>query len=325
MVDEVREDGPATHKHKPTTPTMGGLIFVPSIVISTLLFGRLDMIHTWIVLFAVVWMGITGFIDDILKRKRGKRGLEGKYKLLSQVTLGLIIGCTIYLYPHLLSEQFTDNLTLSTVPFFKNLSLNFAPVAGLGLTYIIMVIIVITGTSNSVNLADGLDGLATGLVAIIAVGLAILAWVTGNVVASEYLHIMYLPGSGELTVFCAALLGASIGFLWYNSPPASVYMGDVGSLALGAGIAAVAIIVKKELFLIILGGVLVAESLSVILQRYYFKYTRKRTGTGVRLFRMAPIHHHAELCGWAETKIVIRFWIMGLILLFLTLTSFKLR
>ncbi|MBT7616588.1 MAG: phospho-N-acetylmuramoyl-pentapeptide-transferase, partial [Calditrichaeota bacterium] len=154
---------------------------------------------------------------------------------------------------------------------------------------------------------------------------AILAYATGNVVWSEYLHIIYLPGTGELTVFCGALLGASIGFLWYNSPPASVYMGDVGSLALGAGIAAVAILAKKELFLIILGGVLVTESLSVIMQRYYFKYTRKRTGTGIRLFKMAPIHHHAELSGWAETKVVIRFWIIGLILLFLTLTSFKLR
>lgn len=325
LVDEVREDGPVTHKDKPTTPTMGGLIFVPSIVISTLLFGRLDMAQTWIVLFAVIWMGITGFIDDLLKKKRGKGGLAGKYKLISQVTLGLIIGFTIYLFPLLLSQQFADNLALSTVPFFKDLSLDFAPIAGLGFTYVVMVIIVITGTSNSVNLADGLDGLATGLVAIIAVGLAILAWVTGNVVASDYLHIIYLPGSGELTVFCAALLGASIGFLWYNSPPATVYMGDVGSLALGAGIAAVAILIKKELFLLILGGVLVTESLSVILQRYYFKYTRIRTGTGVRLFKMAPIHHHAELSGWAETKVVIRFWIMGLILLFLTLTSFKLR
>lgn len=325
MVDEVREDGPSTHKHKPITPTMGGLIFIPAIVISTLLFSRLDLAHTWIVLIATIWMGVTGFVDDILKKKRGKDGLAGKYKLLSQTTLGLLIGIVVFQFPHLLSQQFADSLTLSTVPFFKNLSLDFAPIAGLGFTYVVMVIIVITGTSNSVNLADGLDGLATGLVAIIAVGLAILAYATGNVVWSEYLHIIYLPGTGELTVFCGALLGASIGFLWYNSPPASVYMGDVGSLALGAGIAAVAILAKKELFLIILGGVLVTESLSVIMQRYYFKYTRKRTGTGVRLFKMAPIHHHAELSGWAETKVVIRFWIIGLILLFLTLTSFKLR
>jgi len=256
IVDEVREDGPPSHKSKPITPTMGGLILIPAILLSTLLFARLDHPHIWVVVVATAWMGGIGFLDDYLKKKSNKKGLVPRYKLLGQVTLGLLIGLFLYYFPEMLSNQFDEYKTFSTVPFFKNMLLDFAPF-GLGIIYIIMVVIVMTGTSNSVNLADGLDGLATGLVAIITVGLAILAWVTGNIVYSDYLNIVYLPGSGELAVYCASIIGASMGFLWWNSAPAQIYMGDTGSLALGAGIATVAILIKKELFLLILGGFLV--------------------------------------------------------------------
>ena len=324
LVDEAREDGPPTHKDKAVTPTMGGLLVIPAIIIATILFARLDHLHIWLAIISTFWMGLIGFIDDYLKKKTSKKGLVAKYKMIGQVTLGLTIGLVLYYFPGALSEQFADIKTYSTLPFLKNSFLNFAPL-GLGFLYIVMTVIVITGTTNSVNLSDGLDGLAIGLVGIIAVGMAILAYVTGNIVQSNYLNISYLPGSGELAVFCASILGAALGFLWYNCPPAKIYLGDTGSLALGASIAIVAILIKKELFLLILGGILVAESMSVIIQRYYFKYTRRRFGTGKRLFKMAPLHHHFELHGWHETQVVVRFWIIGLVLLFITLTSFKIR
>lgn len=324
VVDEIRSDGPQSHKVKAGTPTMGGLIILPAIILSTLLFARLDTPHVWVVVVATAWMGVVGFIDDYLKKNKDKKGLVPRYKLLGQVTLGLLIGLVLMIYPESFSGQFAEHRTLSTLPFFKDRFLDFAP-WGLTFLYVTMSILVLTGTSNSVNLTDGLDGLAIGVVGIIATGLAILAYISGNAIFSDYLNIIYLPGSGELVVYCTSILGASLGFLWYNAPPAKIYMGDTGSLALGAGIAAVSILIKKELFLLMLGGILVAESLSVISQRYYFKYTRKRTGTGKRLFRMAPIHHHFELMGWKETTIVVRFWIIGLLLLFLTLTSLKVR
>lgn len=324
VVDEIRTDGPESHKVKAGTPTMGGLIILPAIIISTILFARLDMPHVWLVVAATTWMGIVGFIDDYLKKNKDKAGLVPRYKLLGQVLLGLFIGLILLLSPEHFSHQFEEHRTLSTLPFFKNQFLDFAP-WGLSFLYVIMSILVLTGTSNAVNLTDGLDGLAIGVVGIIATGLAILAYISGNVIISDYLNIFYLPGSGELAIFCTSIIGASLGFLWYNAPPAKIYMGDTGSMALGAGIAAVSIVIKKELFLFMLGGILVAESLSVISQRYYFKYTRKRTGTGKRLFKMAPIHHHFELLGWKEPTIVVRFWIIGLLLLFLTLISLKIR
>lgn len=324
IVDEVREDGPATHQKKQITPTMGGLIILPAVIIPTLLFSRLDLPHVWIAIIATSWMGCIGFLDDYLKKKKSKKGLAARYKLIGQVSLGALLGMYIYFFPNHFSEQFADSLFLSTVPFFKNLMLNFAPF-GLWFIFIIMTSIVVTGTSNSVNLSDGLDGLAAGLVAIVTVGLALLAWATGNVVYAEYLNIIYLPGSGELAVFCAAVVGSVMGFLWFNTAPAEIYMGDTGSLALGSGIAAVAIVIKKELFLFILGGIFVVESLSVLIQKFYFKQTRRKYGVGKRFFLMAPIHHHFELSGWAETKVVVRFWIVGMILLFLTLISFKIR
>ena len=324
VVDEIREDGPPTHKAKAGTVSMGGAIILPAILIGTLLFARLDHPHVWLVIIATTWMAIVGFIDDYLKFKGAKKGLIPRYKLIGQISLGLFIGCVLYFFPEIFSQQFAEYKTLSTLPFFKYKFINFA-LFGLGFLFIVMVVIVETDTSNAINLLDGLDGLAIGIVGIMAVGLGILSYMSGNMVFSEYLNITYLPGSGELTVYCAAMIGASLGFLFFNAPPATVFMGDFGALSLGAGLATVAIIIKKELFLFILGGIPVLESLSVIAQRGYFKYTKRRYGKGIRLLRMSPIHHHFELLGWAESKIVIRARIISILLLFLTMTSFKVR
>lgn len=323
-VEAIRSDGPPTHLAKAGTPTMGGLIILTALLGGTLLFARWDVPHVWVVVGATAWMGAVGFLDDWLKARSNKRGLVPRYKLLGQITLGLAVGCLLYFYPSLFSGQFAAHRTESTLPFLKNSHLDFAPF-GLGFLFVAMVVVVMTGTSNAVNLTDGLDGLAIGLVGIIAVGLAGISYVTGHAVFSDYLNIIYLPGSGELTVYCAALIGAALGFLWFNAKPASVIMGDTGALALGAGLAAVAILIKKELFLLMLGGVPVAEVLSVMIQRYYFKFSRRRFGEGRRVFKMAPIHHHFELLGWPEQQVVVRFWIIGILLLFLTITTFKVR
>ena len=324
MIEAIRSDGPATHQAKAGTPTMGGLIILPSVLIGTLLFARWDLPQVWVLVGATAWMAAVGFLDDWLKSHNGKKGLVPRYKLLGQIALGLIIGLGLYYFPQYFSKQFAEYRTLSTLPFLKDAYLNFAPL-GLGILYIAMTVVVLTGTSNAINLTDGLDGLAIGIVGTMAVGLALLSYVSGHVVFSDYLNIIYLPGSGEITVYCAALVGAALGFLWFNAPPAKVYMGDTGALALGAGLAAAAILIKKELFLLMLGGIPLAETLSVIIQRSYFKYTRKRYGQGVRVFRMAPLHHHFELLGWPESQVVVRFWIIGILLLFLTMTSFKVR
>ncbi len=323
-IDEPREDGPKAHLTKPPTPTMGGLIIMPAIVVSTLLFARWDMPHTWVATGMLTWMGLIGLSDDILKKKAGKKGLIPRYKLLGQVAAGLAIGLLVYYMPEAFSPEFAAIKTQTTVPFLKDFMLDFAPF-GIGLIYIIMTIVVITGTTNSTNLTDGIDGLAAGLVGIVAVGLGVLSYVSGHVVFSNYLGIAFLPGSGELTIFCAAMVGATMGFLWYNGPPAKIYMGDTGSLCLGGGLAAVAILTKKELFLVLLGGILVFETISVLMQTTYFKYTRKRYGTGRRVFKMAPYHHHCQELGWADERVMVRFWIIGIILLFITLTSFKVR
>lgn len=324
VVDEARNDGPQSHKKKSGTPSMGGLIILPSILISTLLFARLDHWHIWVVVIATIWMGTFGFIDDWIKFKGNKGGLIAKYKLMGQISLGLIIGLVLYFYPHLFSAQMSDMASKTTLPFLKNSFLQLAP-NGFWPLFLLVVIITITGTSNSTNLVDGNDGLAIGLVGIMSIGLGALSYFTGHIEFSNYLNIPYLPGSGELAVFCGAILGASLGFLWFNCHPADIFMGDTGSLALGAAMAAVAILIRKEIFLIMLGGVMVIDTLSVIIQVRYFQYTKKRFGVGRRIFLMSPLHHHYELRGWHESKIVIRFWIVGIILLFITLTSFKVR
>ena len=307
--EEIRKDGPQSHLQKSGTPTMGGLIILAAVIIPTLLWAQVLNIYVQLILFATLWMGIVGFIDDYLKVvKKLPKGLVARYKLLGQLTLGAIVGGVIYFAP-----QFADISTLSTLPFFKDYEIDF------GVFYIPMVIFVIIATSNSVNLTDGLDGLAIGLVGISGLAWAIIAYFSGRIDFSDYLNIIYLPGAGELTVYCAALVGASLGFLWFNSHPAQVFMGDTGSLALGSALGTLAILLKKELLLIIIGGVFAAEALSVIFQVLYYKQTKKR------LFKMAPIHHHFELCGWSESTVVVRFWIIAILLVLFSLSTFKIR
>jgi len=287
------------------------------VFISVLLWGKLTNFYLQLIFLSTFWMGVVGFIDDYLKVvKKLKKGLIGRYKLAGQIALGLILGSFIYFNPELVEKGLNSN---TSVPFFKNLEINF------GLLYIPIVIFFITGFSNAVNLTDGLDGLAAGLIAIAMVAFAGMCYITGNTVFSDYLNIVYLPGSGELTVYCLAIVGAAMGFLWYNTHPAEVFMGDTGSLALGSTLGAIAVLIKKEILLIIIGGVFVAETLSVIIQTSYFKYTRKKYGEGRRVFKMAPLHHHFELKGWPEIKVVVRFWIIGILLAFMTMATFKIR
>jgi phospho-N-acetylmuramoyl-pentapeptide-transferase len=266
-----------------------------------------------LIFFATLVMGLVGFIDDYLKSiLKFKKGLIGRYKLMGQISVGLLLGLVIYYHP------FFNGLHSNTsVPFFKNLEINF------GWFYILFIIFVLTGASNAVNLTDGLDGLASGLSAITFIVLAGVAYVSSNVKFSDYLNIIYLPGSEELTIFCMAVFGAAMGFLWFNAYPAEIFMGDTGSLALGTAMGAAAVLLKKELLLILIAGVFIAEALSVIIQTTYFKYTKKKYGEGRRVFLMAPIHHHFELKGWHETKVVIRFWIVGILLALMSLSTFK--
>jgi phospho-N-acetylmuramoyl-pentapeptide-transferase len=309
----IREDGPKTHLQKKGTPTMGGIIILFAVLLPTLLWGNLSNPYIILILISTVWMGCIGFLDDYLKVvKKKKKGLIAYYKLAGQISLGFIIGSYIYFSPN-----FSLIHTLTSVPFFKNLTID------LGIFYIPVVILVITGFSNAVNLTDGLDGLAAGLMGIIALALAVVSYVSGRIDFSNYLNIMYLPRSGELTIYCLALAGAMLGFLWFNSKPAQVFMGDTGSLSMGCAIGTLSVLLKKEILLIMRGGVLVAEATTVLLQISYFKWTKKKTGTGRRIFKMAPLHHHFELLGWDESKIVIRFWIIGILLTLLSLSSFK--
>jgi phospho-N-acetylmuramoyl-pentapeptide-transferase len=308
--EEIREEGPEGHKKKAGTPTMGGLLILAAIVGPTLLWADLSNRFVQAMLLVTIWMGVLGFIDDYLKvvRKRPK-GMVARTKMAGQVLLGLILGAWLYFYPPAL--QFG---TSSEIPFFKHWVFDF------GALYIVLVVIVIAGTSNAVNLTDGLDGLAIGLSGICFLALGAIAYITGRIDFSRYLSIEYLAGAGELTVFCGAAVGASLGFLWFNSHPASVFMGDTGSLALGGAIGACSLLLKKELLLLILGGVFVAEALSVIIQVVSY-----RLRNGKRVFKMAPLHHHFELSGWAESKVVTRFWIMGMICAVLSLSTLKIR
>ncbi len=310
-----KENAPQTHWSKAGTPTMGGLIIIFSAVVPVLLWGELTSTYVILILVGTVWLSLVGFLDDYLKVvKKYPKGLIGRYKLLGQFLIGLLVGAVVYFSP-----EFVNINTLTTVPFLKNVNLD------LSYLYIPVVIFIVTATSNAVNLTDGLDGLAIGVIAIVMIALALLSYVSGNVIFADYLNIIYLPGSGELTVFVAALVGASLGFLWYNSYPAQVFMGDTGSLALGGAFGILAVLIKKELFIPILGGVFFMETVSVIIQTTYFKYTKKKYGEGKRVFKMAPIHHHFELLGWAEPKIVVRFYIIAIILAIVSLVSFKIR
>jgi phospho-N-acetylmuramoyl-pentapeptide-transferase len=294
------------HENKKNTPTMGGILILSAILFSTLLWADIFNKYIIIVLFATVWLGVTGFIDDYLKQiKKRSKGLTATAKLTSQILLGLILGIVLFLDP-----QHSIKLDL---PFLKDVSLNLDGI------YILFVILVITGSSNAVNLTDGLDGLAIGIVVMVALAFSVLSYVSGNIKFSDYLLIPYIRGSGELTVFCASILGAGLGFLWFNCYPASIFMGDVGSLALGGAIGIVALLIKKELLLMIVGGIFVLEALSVILQIASFRFTKKR------IFRIAPLHHHFEFLNWPENKVIVRFWIIASLLALLTLVTLKIR
>jgi len=306
---KIRAEGPQAHLTKAGTPTMGGLLIVAAIVVPTLLWGNLHSRPLWLALLATVWLGALGFLDDYLRVVKGfPKGLLGRYKLVGQVTLGVLVGVAVLMWPeHGLSP------TTTQVPFLKLRYLDF------GWLFVPFVILVITASSNAVNLTDGLDGLASGLVAIAALTFAGMCYLSGHLKFSGYLNITYLPAGGELTVFCAALVGAALGFLWFNCHPADVFMGDTGSLALGGALGVVSVLIKREFWLVLVGGVFVAETLSVMIQVTSFKLT------GKRVFRMSPLHHHFELLGWTETRVVLRFYIVGALLALLSLSTFKLQ
>jgi phospho-N-acetylmuramoyl-pentapeptide-transferase len=413
--ESIREVGPESHKSKKGTPTMGGVIIIAAIVIPTLLWGDLTNAYVVLILISTVWMGAIGFLDDYIKVfKKDKAGLKGKFKIIGQVGLGLIVGLTMLFHPHFRGSRGNCNskgiikvnsalekagfksgdkllrmgelpfeipkkkipvsrtyvvervldgvpqqvmlsmseasmrevaiqlfgsrdktfVTKTNIPFVKNQVVNYANIAfwenkqdgwGGKIIYLLIVIFIVTAVSNGANITDGLDGLAAGTTAIIAVTLAIFSYVSGRVDFSAYLNVSYIPMSGELVIFCAAMIGACVGFLWYNTHPAQVFMGDTGSLALGAAVGVLSLMVKKELLLPLLCGIYFVESLSVIIQVTWFKYTKKKYGEGRRIFRMAPLHHHYELGGIHESKIVIRFWIVTILFALLAFATLKLR
>jgi phospho-N-acetylmuramoyl-pentapeptide-transferase len=353
--ETIRELGLEGQTQKAGTPTMGGLIIIFSTLLPVLLLAKLDNIYIILLIVTTLWMGTIGFIDDYIKIfKKDKQGLKGIFKVIGQVGLGLIVGITLYFHPGVTIRKETakssivvnatqntisqssleEKSTATTIPFFKNNEFDYAELlswAGDGyrdyawLIFIPVVIFIITAVSNGANLTDGIDGLAAGTSAISVIALGIFTFVSGNIIFSNYLNIMYIPNSGEMTVFIAAFVGALVGFLWYNSYPADVFMGDTGSLTIGGIIAVLAIAVRKELLIPVLCGVFLAENLSVVLQVSYFKYTKKRYGEGRRIFLMSPLHHHYQKKGYHESKIVTRFWIVGILLAIVSIVTLKLR
>ncbi|MEN8157743.1 MAG: phospho-N-acetylmuramoyl-pentapeptide-transferase [Bacteroidota bacterium] len=361
--ESIRDLGLDGQTQKQGTPTMGGIIILASIVIPVLLFADLTNIYIILMLITTVWLGLIGFLDDYIKIfRKNKEGLRGKFKIIGQVGLGLIVGVTLFLSDDVMirervpvtQENFETYSTeemhvddrgdlyvinehkrpLTTIPFMKNNEFDYTWLVWFAgkyadplvwIIFILAVIFIVTAVSNGANLTDGLDGLATGSAAIIAVTLGVLAWLSGNVIYSNYLNIMYIPHAGELVIFAGAMIGATIGFLWYNSFPAQVFMGDTGSLALGGIIAVFAVVIRKELLIPILCGIYLVESLSVILQVGWFKQTKRKYGSGRRIFLMSPIHHHFQKQGYPEPKIVIRFWIVGIMLAVVTIATLKIR
>ncbi len=350
--ETVRDLGLTGQKQKEGTPTMGGVLIIGSVVLPVLLFAKLNNIYIILLLISIIWMGAIGFADDYIKIfKKNKKGLHGRFKVIGQVGLGLIVGLTLFFHEEVVVREFEQPIaqeikstelteqgafrdvksTKTNIPFFKNNELDYADLAFFlpdSLTwifYVALVILVVTAVSNGANITDGIDGLAAGTSAIIASVLAILAYVSGNLIFSDYLNIMYIPNTGEVVIFCTALVGACVGFLWYNAYPAQVFMGDTGSLSLGAVIAVLALIIRKELLLPLLCGIFLIENLSVILQVSYFKYTKKKFGEGRRIFLMSPLHHHYQKMEIHESKIVARFWIVGLLFALLTIVTLKVR
>ncbi len=325
--EHVRNDMLISHAHKAGTPTMGGLIILLSLLVSVLLWGAIAEVYVWLALLATAWMGAFGLLDDYIKTiLRDKRGLAPRIKLIGQVSLGLIVGSVLYFHP-----QFAEIHTITYVPFLKDRVFDYyffgeSLSVDIGwAVYLPVAIFVVTAVSNAVNITDGLDGLAAGTTAFVAGGLMVFAYISGNAILADFLNDLYLPGAGELAVFAAAMAASCLGFLWYNGYPAQVFMGDTGALALGAAVGTLALMVKKELLLPLLGAVYFVEALSVIIQTTYFKYTRWRTGTGRRVFRIAPLHHHFEAMGLHESKIVIRFWIITALTVLATLLTLRIR
>ncbi|WP_046743732.1 phospho-N-acetylmuramoyl-pentapeptide-transferase [Kordia zhangzhouensis] len=355
--ETVRDLGLEGQKEKAGTPTMGGLIIILATLVPVLLFAKLENIYIILLIVTTVWMGIIGFVDDYIKKfKNDKEGLKGKFKVLGQVGLGIIVGATLFFHQDVTireelpvtqqQEVVVGNNTptkkfgeekrsmKTTIPFVKNNEIDYAKLITwinpeyakyAWLVFIPIVIFIITAVSNGANLTDGIDGLAAGTSAIIVLTLGIFAWISGNLIFSEYLNVMYIPRAGEITIYIAAFVGALIGFLWYNTYPAQVFMGDTGSLTIGGIIAVIAIAIRKEWLIPILCGIFLAENLSVVLQVSYFKYTKKKFGEGRRIFKMSPLHHHYQKLGYHESKIVTRFWIVGILLAILTIVTLKVR
>lgn len=356
MGETIRDLGLEGQQEKAGTPTMGGIIIILATIIPVLLFAKLENIYVVMLLVTTLWMGIIGFLDDYLKKfKNDKAGLPGKFKVVGQVGLGIIVGATMFFHPDItvkteklnpvtnqeIVEEGTttefneaEKTLLTTMPFVSRNEINYEKLVTWAgedykkyawLIFIPIVIFIITAVSNGANLTDGIDGLAAGTSAIIGVTLAIFAWVSGNVIFSDYLNVMYIPNIGELTIFIMAFVGALIGFLWYNAFPAQVFMGDTGSLTIGGIIAVIAIAIRKEWLIPILCGIFLMENLSVVMQVSWFKYTRKKYGEGRRIFKMSPLHHHYQMKGYHESKIVTRFWIVGIVLAVLTIVTLKIR
>ena len=343
--EDIRDLGLDRENDKKGTPTMGGLIIILSTLIPVLLLSKLDNIYVQVLIISTIWMGTFGFIDDYIKIfKKNKKGLKGRFKVLGQFILGVFVGLVMYFHPDITikKEKFDQNgskilvsekSTLTTIPFFKNNELDYSEIIfwdknSTNYSWIIfvpIVILIIISVSNGANITDGIDGLAAGTSAIIILTLGIFSWISGNIIFSNYLNIMYIPDLGEIVIYICSLLGALIGFLWYNAFPAQIFMGDTGSLTIGAVISVIAIMVRKELLLPLLCGIFLIENLSVIIQVFYYKYSKRKTGFGKRVFLMAPIHHHFQKKGMHESKIVSRFWIIGIILSVLTIVTLKLR
>lgn len=347
--ETVRDLGLEGQTQKKGTPTMGGLMMIAAILIPTLLFANLNNIYIILLLITTVWLGLIGFLDDYIKVfRKNKDGLKGRFKIVGQIGIGIIVGATLYYNDDVVIREFSTPVSVesgvietpsfqdvkalkTTIPFLKNNELNYADFLGflgdsmIPVLYIFVAIFIITAVSNGANITDGIDGLAAGTSAIIGIAIAIFAYLSGNAIFSQYLNIMYIPNSGELVIFTAAFVGACVGFLWYNSFPAQVFMGDTGSLMLGGVIAVLALTLRKELLIPIMCGIFLVESLSVMIQVAYFKYTKKKYGEGRRVFLMSPLHHHYQKKGIHESKIVSRFWIVGILLAVVTLATLKLR
>jgi phospho-N-acetylmuramoyl-pentapeptide-transferase len=347
--EDIRDLGLAGQLEKKGTPTMGGLIIILAIVLPAFLFARIDNVYIALLITTTLWLGAIGFADDYIKVfKKNKAGLAGKFKVVGQVSLGLIVGLTLFYHKDVKIREFSRPIAVeesvaapvtfqdvksnkTNIPFVKNNELDYDKIFGfLGsnatpILFILWVVLIVTAVSNGVNITDGLDGLAAGTSAIVGTALAIFAYISGNAIFSQYLNVMYIPGSGELVIFCAAFVGACVGFLWYNAFPAQVFMGDTGSLSIGGVIAVLALAVRKELIIPLLCGIFLIENLSVIIQVSYFRYTKRKYGEGRRIFKMSPLHHHYQKMEMHESKIVTRFWIAGILLAILSVATLKVR